>query len=155
MKAAAEARGGATLTRDLAFVRSEDTVGRLSLVAAAADGTVAVAEWQTNGEEENAWAQGADVSSSKGKLVTSALFRVGQGPVRLEIFQRGIGRAKNGRDFFSRKYERSRGEEGVFVNGDVDAVFCRRADAGGSPDREPSSWQCTQVSFNKQTCCCY
>lgn len=146
-----EAREGgdtAGLTRALAFVRFGTGLGGMSLVAAAGDGTVAVAEWQgERGQDE--WRVPRQKAGNKGFLrgtvVTTALFQVGRGPVRLEVFQSSAlaaGEEKKG-------VERDDGdEERLFVNGEVmDAIIRRSSDAAEivASDRRRGRWHCTQV----------
>ncbi|CAM9404952.1 unnamed protein product [Ectocarpus fasciculatus] len=159
--------GGGVLTRALAFVRFESESEPMSLVAAAADGSVAVATWQDVLSRE---AKGNGKGEDDGKtersrsrhnhclqdtLVTVALFQIGQGPVRLEVFQ-GPGRVggtekrRKGGDGKGHGYrvqaqDTSFGErERVFVNSDtMDAVihWCSNPPA---PNQPPRGWQCSQ-----------
>lgn len=177
-------RGGdgvAFLTRALAFVRFGNGSEQISLVAATADGTVAVGEWQEgrNGErgskdeEKRRGGRTGETSRSyksclRGTLVTVASFQVGRGPVRLEVFPSAgrVGDVDNvsGGDSGGEKVGGSRhhshhipfdDRERLFVNGDImDAVMCRRLDtAGATPNQCRGGWQCTQVGTSLCTTC--
>lgn len=153
--------GVALLTRALAIVRFGTGPEQMSLVAATADGAVAVAEWSEGrgggqgGTEEEKGCGGrtgdnctSNKSCLRGALVTVASFQVGRGPVRLEVFPAagGIGEVDNAN---------GGGGERLFVNGDVvDAVVCWCLDtAGTTPNQCRGGWQCTQVGTSLCTRC--
>ncbi|CAN0352073.1 unnamed protein product [Ectocarpus sp. 12 AP-2014] len=167
-------RGLVVLTRALAFVRFESESEPMSLVAAAADGSVAVATWQdVLSREAKGSIQGKDNGHtarsrrrhnhcSQDTLVTIALFQIGEGPVRLEVFQGpgcvdGTEKRRSGGD---RKDHAHRNQaqdtwfgegERVFVNSDkVDAVvyWCSNPPA---PDQSRRGWQCSQ-QVNRMGC---
>lgn len=134
-----------TLTRALAFVRIEGKLGRLALVAATADGMIAVAEWQSDGKSEEGWGREGKVWGDRGKLLTLASFQVGEGPVRLEVFDGSAEKATRGNNQFEYHPNLSRGQEAVFVNGGMDAVLHRCSNTDECPDPNQGIWQCTQV----------
>lgn len=188
--AAAAAMGGASggggvasLTRALAFVRFGNEPGQISLVAATADGTVAVGEWQEGSggvrgekdEEKHCTEQTTEnFRSSKNclrgnTLLTVASFQVGRGPVRLEVFPAGgrageVDNASGGGGSCGETIGGSHRHnhhitfddaERLFVNGDImDAVLSRCLDtAGATPNQCRGRWQCTQVRTSFCTRC--
>lgn len=161
--------GGVTfLTRALAFVRFGSRPEQISLVAATADGAVAVAEWQEgrggeeDGDDEEKRCGGRtgetyrnSKSCLRGTLVTVASFQIGRGPVRLEVFPAAgrVGEVDNGggggggeKIGGNRSHNHHDGER-LFVNGDImDAVVRRCVDTEGTtPNQCRGGWQCTQV----------
>ncbi|CAM9107800.1 unnamed protein product, partial [Hapterophycus canaliculatus] len=141
----------ATLTRALAFVKFKDEAERVCVVAATADGAVAVGDWQqraTAGEDDQDNTRGRGgpkrqqtiiSNSSTVTLVTVASFQVGQGPVRLAVFRSPglVGRADAGDD----------GDyvESVLLNGEMMDAVVHRCREAPSLDQSLRGWQCTQV----------
>ncbi|CAM9475795.1 unnamed protein product [Ectocarpus sp. 4 AP-2014] len=147
--------GATVLTRALAFVRFDRESEPMSLVAAAADGSVAVATWQGKDHGQTERSRTRHNHCSQDTLVTVAFFQIGQGLVRLEVF-RGPGcvdwteKRRSGGDGKDHAYrnqaqDTSFGEgERVFVNSDtMDAVvyWCSNPPA---PDQSRRGWQCSQ-----------
>lgn len=169
-------RGGviASLARALAIVRLGNGSGQISLVAATADGTVAVGEWQEGGsgvpggkdEKKSCTGHTREANRSNkscltGTLVTVASFQVGRGPVRLEVFPAAgrvgeVGNASGGSGSCGQTIGGSHRHghqitldhtERLFVNGDImDAVLCRCLGTAGTTSNQcRGGWQCTQV----------
>ncbi|CAM9384098.1 unnamed protein product [Ectocarpus sp. 6 AP-2014] len=159
--------GAPILTRALAFVCFKNESEPMSLVAAAADGSVAVATWQEvlSGEAKGN-IKGKDHGQtersrrrhnhcSQDTLVTVALFQIGEGPVRLEVFLGprrvdGTEKRRSGGDAKDHAYRNQAqdtlfsGGERMFVNSDtMDAVvyWCSNSPA---PDQSRRGWQCSQ-----------
>ncbi|CAM9823710.1 unnamed protein product [Scytosiphon promiscuus] len=136
----------ATLTRAIEFVRFKDEPERMSVVAATADGAVAVGEWQQGrsaeegGHEkrcggERPKEQETIISdSSSDALVTVASFNVGQGPIRLVVFRS------------TSSAERSdTGVEQIFVNGEMMDALVHRCTEVSVRNGFLGGWQCVQV----------
>ena len=128
--------GGAKfLTRALAFVNSGKGPEGTSLVAATGVGAVAVASWQESKAGGRTGGKSKGKNVLRGSFVSVALFQIGRGPARLEVFQ--------SQDFMETAQER------VFVNDSyMDAVIyrCSNADKAAMPDECRGGWSWVQVS---------